>query len=253
MLTQYGGCGTVVNNNRPNKNGRESYMEEMRMAIQLKSTRDVASTGVKALVYGKAGAGKTTLIKTMPNPVIISAESGLLSLADVDIPYIGVTSMDELREAYEYVVASDFQTIALDSLTEIAEVVLHHEKSKTKDPRAAYGALQDTMGEMIRAFRDIKDKHVLFTAKMSQTQDESGRLLYAPSMPGSKLGQSLPYFFDLVFALRVETGEDGQTYRGLMTESDGLWEAKARTTEGNRLDMWEPADMGAIIAKLAGE
>ena len=56
------------------------------MAINLKSTATIASSGVKVLVYGQAGSGKTTLIRTAPAPLILSAEAGLLSLAGTDIP-----------------------------------------------------------------------------------------------------------------------------------------------------------------------
>ena len=44
------------------------------MAIKLKSTRGLHAQGVKLLVYGQAGAGKTSLIKTLPDPVVLSAE-----------------------------------------------------------------------------------------------------------------------------------------------------------------------------------
>lgn len=50
------------------------------MAINLRNTNDVSINGVKVLVYGQAGAGKTHLIRTLPHPVILSAEGGLLSL-----------------------------------------------------------------------------------------------------------------------------------------------------------------------------
>ena len=39
------------------------------MAINLKNTADAHSNGVKILVYGHAGVGKTTLATTMPNPI----------------------------------------------------------------------------------------------------------------------------------------------------------------------------------------
>ncbi|HMA78355.1 MAG TPA: ATP-binding protein [Candidatus Paceibacterota bacterium] len=225
------------------------------MAIQLKRTANVSADGVKILVYGQGGSGKTTLIKTLPNPVILSAEGGLLSLADTDIPYIEVTDMLSLREAYQWATESEeaaqYESIALDSLSEIAEVVLSAEKKQSKDPRQAYGALQDTMGEMIRAFRDIRGKHVYFSAKLEKQQDEQGRVLYSPSMPGNKLAQSLPYFFDLVFALRAEKDSEGVLQRALMTETDGLWQAKARTVEGKRLQAYEAPDIGEVIRKLS--
>ena len=44
------------------------------------SDKEVANNGIKMLVYGDSGIGKTVLAATMPNVVMISAESGPLSL-----------------------------------------------------------------------------------------------------------------------------------------------------------------------------
>ena len=222
------------------------------MSIQLKGTGSISAAGVKMLVYGQAGAGKTTLIKTLPHPVILSAEGGLLSLQDADLPYIEIRNVNDLEEAYKWVVsdaANGFESVALDSISEIAEVILSSEKKNNKDPRAAYGAMQDKMSEIIRAFRDITNKHVYFTAKCEKAQDETGKILYSPSMPGNKTGQALPYFFDLVMALRVEKGEDGISQRALLCDSDGSWLAKYRSS---KLSAWEAPDLGAIISKIGG-
>ena len=224
------------------------------MAIQLMTTKGYASDSVKILVHGQSGVGKTTLIGTLPNPVVISAEGGLLALADLEIPYLNVTNMTELNEAYEWLLnskeADQFQSVAIDSISEIAEVVLNTEKKLTKDPRQAYGALQEQMTDLIRAFRDLPKKHVYMSAKTEKATDENGRILYSPSMPGNKLGQMLPYFFDEVLALRVERDADGATHRGLMCDSDGLWTAKDRS---GKLSPWEDAELGAIIRKITGE
>lgn len=223
------------------------------MAINLRSTAGLNANGVKVLVYGQAGAGKTSLIKTLPAPIVLSAEGGLLSIADADVPYIEVSSMDTLKEAYQWVLNSDeakhFQSVALDSISEIAEVVLNHEKKIAKDPRQAYGAMQEQMGDIIRGFRDIPGKNVYFSAKLEKTQDEMGRVLYAPSMPGNKVGQSLPYFFDEVLALRVERDAEGNSQRALMCESDGLWQAKDRS---GKLASWEAPDLGEVFKKIGG-
>lgn len=221
------------------------------MAINLKTTGSLAANGVKLLVYGQAGAGKTTLVKTLPKVIVLSAEGGLLSIQDADLPYIEIASMDDLREAYTWLTespeAAGFESVALDSISEIAEVCLNTEKKSNKDPRAAYGAMQEQMADIIRAFRDLPGKNVYMSAKLEKTQDEMGRMLYAPSMPGNKTGQSLPYFFDLVMALRVERDGEGVTQRALMCDSDGLWLAKDRS---GKLSGWEAPDLGAIIAKI---
>jgi len=224
------------------------------MAITLKKSSDLASSGVDILVYGAAGAGKTSLIPTLPAPIILSAEGGLLSIAGAALPYIEINNMETLREAWDWLAhsaeAKQYQSIALDSISEIAEVVLVAEKKAAKDPRQAYGAMQEQMTDIIRAFRDLPGRNVYMSAKLEKQQDEMGRVLYSPSMPGNKTGQSLPYFFDEVLALRVEKDAEGSVQRVLMCDSDGLWLAKDRS---GLLDMWEQADLGAIIRKIRGE
>ena len=218
--------------------------------INLKSTSTVKSGSIKMLAYGQAGSGKTSLIPTLPTAVILSAEGGLLSIAHKEIPFLEISDMGALREAYKWLAESDeakqFASVAIDSISEIAEVCLGTEKKVNKDPRAAYGEMQTTMAEIIRSFRDLP-KHILMTAKLEKAQDEMGRMLYSPSMPGNKTGQSLPYYFDIVAALRVEKDAEGVTQRAMMLESDGLWQAKDRS---GKLAVWEAPDLGEIIRKI---
>ena len=223
------------------------------MAINIKRTSGVHNEGVRLVVYGVSGSGKTSLIPTLPNPLVISAESGLLSIKDADVPYIEVVDYASLIEAYRFVSESQdaqgFSSIAIDSISEIAEVVLAHEKRINKDGRAAYGEMQVQVMDIMRSFRDLRGKHVYFSAKCEKQQDENGRMLYSPSMPGNKLAQQIPYLVDEVFALRVEKDSEGHTQRALMTDGDGLWLAKDRS---GRLDTWEAPDLGAIINKIGG-
>ena len=220
------------------------------MAINIKSTKDVANNGIKMLVYGQAGAGKTSLIKTLPAPIVLSAEAGLLSIAGSDIPYIEIHNMEELEEAYTYVEkhSADYGTIVLDSISEIAEVVLAAEKVKVKDPRQAYSSLLDSMNALIRGFRDLP-MNVYISAKMEKVQDDTGRIFYGPSAPGTKVAQSLPYFFDEVFVLRVERNQEGKLERKLQTIPDGIYVAKDRS---GKLADYEDPNLGTIIQKIGG-
>jgi phage nucleotide-binding protein len=223
------------------------------MAVNLRNTNDVSISGVKLLVYGAAGAGKTYLIKTLPDPIILSAEAGLLSIRGSNLPYFAIESMADLNEVYSWLASSDeakkYKSVALDSISEIAEVVLSAEKKTAKDARQAYGEMADQMADLVRAFRDLPGKHVYFSAKVEKAQDEMGRILYAPSMPGNKFAQQMPYFFDEVLALRMEKVSDGDIQRALMCESDGIWTAKDRS---GQLSPWEEPDLGAIIRKIGG-
>jgi len=239
------------------------------MAIKLTSTREaLKNNGIKVTVYGAAGAGKTRLCATTGEPtVIISAEAGLMSLRNFDIPVIEVASIDDVIEAYQFISTSaegkQFSWVCLDSISEIAEVVLAAEKKLTKDPRQAYGALQERMYELIRAFRDLPEKNVYFSAKMAMEKIEltetraagaittnvvtGTRMSYAPSLPGAKLGQALPYFTDLIFPMRIEHDADGNPSRWLQTQADDTYVAKDRS--GCLLPFEEP-NLAAIAAKV---
>ena len=224
------------------------------MAITLTNTRDSAKlNGIKVLVHGPAGSGKTRLCATTGgSPVIISAEAGLLSLRGEDIPVIEVQSIADVYDAYAFVTDSEegkhFDWICLDSISEIAEVVLNYEKKNTKDPRAAYGLLAEKMTDLIRAFRDMPGRNVYFSSKQERSKDEvSGSMLYYPSMPGNTLKQGISFFFDEVAALRVEADAEGKPTRWLQTSRDFNFEAKDRS---GCLDMFEAPNLAAIAAKI---
>lgn len=222
--------------------------------MQFHNTADVASNGVKSLVYGPSGAGKTRLTLTCPQPVVLSAEGGLLSLRGAAIPFKPITTVSELEQMYNYFAyAQDqyhFKTIVIDSISEIAETVLKRAKAAAgKDPRRAYGSLIDEMIPIVKMFRDLPYRHVIVTAKEERSKDEAtGYMMYQPSLPGSKLGPELPYLFDEVF--RYVKGIDPATrtpYSYLQTFSDHQTVAKDRS---GALAPYEAPDMGAIYGKI---
>jgi hypothetical protein len=225
------------------------------MALNFTTTKEQAQLhGVKILVHSRAGMGKTTLIKTLPDPIIISAEAGLLSLGSEEIPTLLIKNFSELDEAYQFIAysphAKRFRSVALDSITELAETCLTAEKAKSKDPRRAYGEMQDEVLKRIRWFRDLPGKHVYFSSKMTGVKDEiTGLTLYGPKMPGQQLGPQLPYLFDEVLNLDIGRTPEGREFRFLRTKTDLQYDCKDRS---GKLDPWEPPDLGHIINKITG-
>lgn len=246
------------------------------MALEWSTSSQVnASQGVKILGYAESGAGKTTLCATAPKPIILSAESGLLCLSrenldringqggfgpgavlSYDIPVLTIRNVAQLTEAYEYLAnprngARDhFGTICVDSVTEIGEVVLANAKIGVKDPRQAYGELIEKMQMTIKSFRDLPGFHTYVAAKMEPMKDEAtGRVQYGPSMPGSKMGPQLPYYFDEVFHMGINRSQQGAKYRYLRTDGDLQYIAKDRS---GKLSEMEAPNLTTIINKIQG-
>lgn len=223
------------------------------MAVVIKTTDVVGvAHGVKALVYGRAGRGKTWLCGTAPKPLILSAESGLMTLRKKRIPVIEIQSMADLEEAYTWVTtspqAAHIETVCLDSVSEIAEQCLTAAKKATRDGRKAYGDYVDQMSPLIRAFRDLSGKNVVFTAKQTTYKDDfTGIATYAPDVPGNVLGANLPYFFDLVLNANVGTDSENKRYYYVRAQPDVQYEAKDRS--GN-LDEIEYPDLTNIFNKI---
>lgn len=218
------------------------------------TTSDKASNdhGIKALVYGAAGSGKTTLCGTAPRPLIVSAEKGLLSLRGVKHPVALVETAEEVEEVLAWcrtdAKKNGIETICLDSISEIIEKVLASEKGKTKDPRAAYGEMANRGIKLIKDFRDLVGFHVLMTAKQATNTDPiTGVAKAAPTAPGQQVGQALPYLFDVVMHAATEKDPEGKTYHYLRTHAAFNAEAKDRS---GSLDELEWPDFSNIIKKV---
>jgi hypothetical protein len=227
--------------------------------VKLKTLDEaIGDHGIKCLVIGFAGSGKTRLLSTLPGKgLVVSAEAGLRSLRKAEMAgkfdIAEIFSIDELRQAWAIAAKPNhgYDWVALDSISEIAEQVLAHEKKQTKDPRKAYGALIDEMLQVLKSFRDLPLVDVYFSAKaMSVVEEDTGRVLTQILIPGAKLAQHIPYLFDEVFQLVVkEDKASGDVTRWFQTRRDSKCDCKDRSGE---LAPFEPADLGAVFAKIRG-
>src|SRR5664279_4519692 len=84
---------------------------------KITSTKDMQIDYAKVVVYGPPGAGKTTFGATFPDTLILSAESGLLSVRDQDIDVWEVGTWEDIEEAFRYLHTEkhNYKTVVLDS------------------------------------------------------------------------------------------------------------------------------------------
>lgn len=218
--------------------------------MEIKNTKTYNLDGsINVMIYGASGAGKTRLCSTISRKIVLSAEAGLLSLASLDCPYIEIDSINTLVEAFEFLYEhEDYDTIILNSLSEIAEIILEEKKASNKDTRQAFGECAIAVTKLVKSFRDCP-KNVVMLCKEERVKLDEG-VLYSMLMPGQKLCQSLPYLFDEVFRMVLSVDEEGNPDRYIQTISDNISYAKDRS--GN-LDQFMPPDLGLIFRTIKGD
>jgi hypothetical protein len=223
------------------------------MALNFSTTGQLAAAnGTKVLTYAESSRGKTRMILTAPNPFVINADKGTLSIAGANLSVAVVNNLADLEDVCRWVSTShearQFQTICLDSITTIADAVLSDMKvkrAKDKDPRLAYGDMADEVLKHVRAFRDLNGFNVYVIAEMEYRKDGTK----GPASPGQKVGAKFDYIFDEVFYL--DEYFDPQTSARttfLRTQSSINCIAKDRS---GKLAEFEPADLSYIFNKIA--
>ena len=232
------------------------------------NTKDIEHQKLKVLIGGISGAGKTTLAKTLDDrSLIISAESGLLSVADKEIDFVDISKDDlgatltepkdriaRLGEVFKYLHAgcpgSDgkatwkYKSIFVDSLTEISELLiqkLQKDFPDRKDSFPMWGEYAKIMRSIVKNFRDLP-YHVYMTVLTKPEKDENNKRYMGFNISGS-ISDQLPQYFDEVFYLRV----DAEGKRELITRATDTLICKDRS---NKLSNAEAADLGAIARKI---
>ena len=238
--------------------------------MKIQSTANVKNHKVKLLDTGPSGAGKTTSIGTLKaagfRPIVYGLEAGLLPLSRVPggIDFID-GSKDEngkplprelrsggLRKFFAFLQTEEcrnkYDTVVLDSLTEISQCLFDELKAKypdRKDSLVLYGELGQYTRSLIKNFRDL-DYHVVITCLTKVEKDEAtGKRYVAFDLIGS-ISEKVAQLFDIVLYLRV-TPEGGREFVCCQTESIG---AKDRS---GRLDPIEKPDLGEIFKKVLSD
>lgn len=222
----------------------------------IKSTADVGNDGIKCLIYGRSGVGKTPLLGTAPRPIILSGEQGLLSLKRINppIPFIEFTSYAELMAGLNWCfspAANYFYTVCIDSMSEVMDVVLKEEKKKGNAHGKAFGETADKGVDLVRAIQNVRGRSVVVLAKEEYDKDgATGNMMFQPAMPGNKLGQAIPYFFDETFRMMVgKDQQTGQEFRYLRTRLSATEIARDRS---GALAEFEPANLTHVFSKILG-
>jgi hypothetical protein len=247
--------------------------------------------GVKLLMLGKSGIGKTTRLRDLDpsTTLFIDIEAGDLSVASWPGDTIRPASWPECRDLFVYLAGPDrslppeaafsvahyehvvgqfgdpaqidrYATFFVDSITQMSRLCFTwcksqpgaiSDRSGKPDLRAAYGLLGQEMVGALTHLQHARGKNVVFVAILDERLDDFNRRVFEPQIEGSKTGLQMPGIVDEVVTLAEIKAEDGSAYRAFVTHTLNPYGFPAKDRSG-RLDLLEPPDLGALIAKCAG-
>ena len=247
--------------------------------------------GVKLLMLGKSGIGKTTRLRDLEpsTTLFIDIEAGDLSVASWPGDTIRPASWPECRDLFVYLAGPDrslppeaafsvahyehvvgqfgdpaqierYATFFVDSITQMSRLCFTwcksqpgaiSDRSGKPDLRAAYGLLGQEMVGALTHLQHARGKNVVFVAILDERLDDFNRRVFEPQIEGSKTGLQMPGIVDEVVTLAEIKADDGTSYRAFVTHTLNPFGFPAKDRSG-RLDLLEPPDLGALIAKCAG-
>jgi hypothetical protein len=174
----------------------------------LRPARDFAvNFGCKAVIYGPAGSGKTPIINTAPRPVMLACEPGMLSMRGSSVPTWQAQTPEQINDFFKWFFGSDetknFDTLAIDSTSHMAEIYLQAALKTNKHGLAAYGEMATETLKHLNTLYYTRYKHTYLIAKQ-EIISENGLTIKRPYYPGRQLPVELPHKFDQILQLDIQ-------------------------------------------------
>jgi hypothetical protein len=260
----------------------------------------VANNKTSVAIFGPWGAGKTSLLKTLPpeQTVCLDLEAGMKSVQDWPGASIPVRSFVDFRDlavliggpdpaadpnawysaqhhqhargVYAGTGVEEFlrskSIVFVDSITDLTRQVMVYarqqpeafsERTGKPDVRGAYGLLGREVIQALKHLQHAAGKTVIFVGVLEKVTDEFNVTTWQPQMEGTKAGRELPGIVDQVISLQLFSRDTEGNYvldekaveRRLVCRSGNPYGLPAKDRSG-RLDVTEPPDLGALLAKI---
>lgn len=208
--------------------------------------------GMKAILYGPPGIGKTPVALTAKNPVALICEPGLMSVRKItNIPAYYADTPQKLDEFFTWFFQkpkerNQFQTLVVDSISQMAEIYLKKELKEQSHGLKAYGNMSTKMMEWLEALFYLPNFDVILIAKQ-QSPEEGKTSKHRPYFPGNELNIKVPHLFDQVLHFSEAQIPGVGKVPAIRTKSS--FDVMARDRSGN-LDEFEQPNMTAIAEKI---
>jgi hypothetical protein len=244
--------------------------------------------GVKLIVAGRTGVGKTSLLRTLPDPsrvLFLDSEAGDLSVQDVPVDTIRIEDWQTARdiavriggpnpsfaptscysEAHFKAVGGwldnldRYDVIFADSITAISRLSFRwaeqqpearSERTGAKDLRSTYGLHAREMLMWLHQLQHARGKHVVFIGILERITDDFGRFVeHRLQMEGAKVPREIGAIVDEFVVMEFLDFGDHKSVRGFVCTSPNPWGFPAKDRSG-KLDETEPPHLGKLLAKI---
>ncbi|MGN0906227.1 MAG: AAA family ATPase [Bullifex sp.] len=197
---------------------------------------DVPFRGVKALLAGVSGTGKTRSVMTCPKPVMyITSEDKYSSILPTEMDGISKVEVRSFQQFINTIIANceeshhsgfRFKTIFIDSLTDLANLRISELRPIYKDSRQAYFQTQTEMLEIFRVIRNT-DANVIGICLLDRYTDSENFTKYGPLFPGKEFQKQVPSQFDEIYIAQSRRTPEGNVEYYYQTQNDGKYECKS--------------------------
>lgn len=257
------------------------------MKIISATERLATKAGIKGIILGPAGIGKTSLLYTLPaDTLFVNAEAGELSVQEWGGDMIRLRSWQDARniavlvgganpaygpeevysQAHSDAAAGEFGadiltkygTIFIDSITEVSRICFawakqqpesFSEKTGKPDTRGTYGLLGREMVGWLKQFQHAARVNVWLVGLLNNVKDDFGRMTHVMQVEGSKTALEAPGITDQVISMVQMTTDEGVPYRAFVTQAVNEWGYPAKDRSG-RLDLIEEPHLGKLMEKI---
>jgi hypothetical protein len=247
-----------------------------------------ARRGIKILVIGQSGVGKTSLMRTVPDLsrlLYFDGEGGDLAIQDLPIATLRIEDWPTARDLACRIAGPNpsyganacyseahfnaiggwlenldrYDVICFDSVTAISRLSFRWSEQQpestsrngTKDTRAAYGIHAREMLAWLHQLQRAREKNIVFIGVIEKITDEFNRHLgYQLQAEGQRVPREIPAIVDELIVMEwLDFGDGKPPARGFVTSSPNRWGYPAKDRSG-RLDQIESPHLGKLIAKI---
>jgi hypothetical protein len=247
--------------------------------------------GVKGVIFGPSGIGKTSLLWTLEasTTLFFDLEAGDLAIEGMLIDVVRPRTWKECRDFAVFIggpnpalrpeqpysqahfdevcgrfgdprVLAKYDTVFIDSITVAGRLCFqwcrgqpeaHSEKTGKPDVRGAYGLHGREMIGWLTHLQHTRGKNVWFVGILDEKRDDFNRKVFVPQIDGSKTGLELPGIVDQVITMASLPDELNRPQRAFVCQTLNPWGYPAKDRSG-RLDLVEEPHLGRLMEKIRG-